>query len=389
MHNKVSKQKVLHFLMDFKLATKKEASESTASLQQQQIGAGKRKRRGHGWSKRRKTSQKKKALSLNELLGEIYYDPTNAASFGSPLRLFTEARKSNSEVNIEQVREWLNAQSPYTLNRDNRLHFPHRKVIVRGLGIQYQADLIDAAGIRFENDGNTFILTMIDCFSRLASAVPIKTKGSKHVAEAVELAFKHLQRAPLKLQTDDGKEFTNHIVQQLLRDYGVNWFSTAQPVKAQIVERFNRTLKSKLQKFYSAEGSLRYVNVLPKIILGYNKAPHSALKGYAPLDVSHENEAIVFEKQYRAYLDKRARKRKFKLGDVVRISAYRPTFFRKTTQQNFTTELFVIVDVIDSNPPTYKLASQDESEVITGIFYEAELQKVIWDGKTTSTAAVD
>ena len=363
--------------MDFKLARTQESSSGGKIIQ---IGGGKR-RRGHGWSKRKRSKQTKKALGLSDLLAGIYYDPSNPASLGSPLRLFKEAKKTNSELTIHQVEKWLSAQPAYTLNRDNRLHFPHRKVIVRGLGIQYQADLIDAAAIRFENDGNTFILTMIDCFSRLAAAVPIKTKGSQHVAEAIEIAFEQLHTVPLKLQTDDGKEFKNHIVQQVLRNHGVSWFSTAQPVKAQIVERFNRTLKSKLQKHYTAEATLRYVNVLPQIILGYNKTPHSALKGYAPLDVNHQNEGLVFEKQYRAYLDKRAKRCKFGLGDVVRISAYRPTFFRKTTQQNFTTELFVIVDVLDTNPPTYKVASREESEAITGIFYEAELQKVVVGGE--------
>jgi hypothetical protein len=348
-----------------------------------QTGGGKRKR-GHGWSssarKKKRVKGKQppviKQLSPSALLASIYFEAGNPGSFGSPRRLLIEARKKRPELQIEQVEKWLNSQPAYTLNRDSKQRFFHRKVIVRGVRIQYQADLVDAAAISPENDGNTFILTVIDCFSRLATAVPIKSKAAQNVLRALQVAFGQLGSSPLKLQTDDGKEFKNSLVQDFLKRHGVKWFSTAQPVKAQIVERFNRTLKSKLQKFYSANQTLRYVEALPKILSGYNSTVHSALKPFAPINVTLANEGKVFEVQYRAYLNKRVKKPKFRIGDIVRISEYRPTFFRKTTQQNFTTELFVIIDVRPTVPTTYKLKSQTVSEAITGSFYEAELQKV-------------
>ena len=48
-------------------------------------------------------------------------------------------------------------------------------------------------------------------------------------------------KPPRKLQTDMGKEFYNSHVKRVLNRYRVHHFSTDQPLKAQIVERFNRT----------------------------------------------------------------------------------------------------------------------------------------------------
>ena len=73
-------------------------------------------------------------------------------------------------------------------------------------------------------------------------AIPIKSKKGPHVAAALEKAFK-VMKPPRKLQTDMGKEFCNSHVKRNLNRYRVHHFSTDQPLKAQIVEHFNRTLE--------------------------------------------------------------------------------------------------------------------------------------------------
>lgn len=347
----------------------------------EQEGGG-RKRRGHGWTRNKTNKKKKTALSVDDFFASIYYDPVNPASFSAPAKLLAQAKKTKGreKLKLSQARDWLHSQPAYTLNRDSKQRFLKRKVVVSGKGVQYQADLADVSAIKHFNDGYTFILTVIDCFSRLATAIPIKNKTAESVASALKLAFTHLGGPPLKLQTDDGKEFKNWAVRELLEECGnVKWFSTSQLVKAQIVERFNRTLKEKLQKYYSAKGTLRYVDVLKDVLKGYNTSKHSTFKKiFSPEEVTAENENFVFELQYRKYLSERVAKPKFAIGDLVRISAYRPTFFKKTSQQNFTTELFKISDVCEKvNPPTYSLSSLNDSEAITGRFYADELQRVL------------
>ena len=351
-------------------------------------GGGKGRRGGTGRKKEpkyhpgRKPPQKsgrRQPLRIDKLLHDLYFTPTKASSFGSPLRLYKAASKVNPLITLDEVKTWLSKQPAYTLHRDLRLRFPRRKVIVNGMRIQYQADLMDCSDIRKENDSNRYLLTVIDCFSRLATAIPLKSKHATVVAPALKRAFKNLGGTPLKLQTDDGSEFKAHFTQDFLKkELGMkNWFHTHQNVKAQIVERFNRTLRGKLQKYFAAAKTLRYIEVLPKLLEGYNNTIHSSLKKYSPAQVNAKNQDKVFELQYRKYLDEKKKRRKFNINDVVRVSAYRATFFKKGTQNNFSAHLFVVTGFDDkTNPPTYRLKSWEDSEAIEGMFYESELQKV-------------
>ena len=112
----------------------------------------------------------------------------------------------------------------------------------RGLRYQYQANLVNYFALKRDNCFFTFLLTIIDIFSRFALAIPIKSKEGPHVATALEQDFK-VMKPPRKLQTEMGKEFYNSHVKRVLNRYRVHHFSTDQPLKAQIVECFNRTLR--------------------------------------------------------------------------------------------------------------------------------------------------
>ena len=150
-------------------------------------------RRGGGgepYTTRRKKKEDEKASEDYEIiLKNIYYNPADPASFGGPKRLFDAARGKHTDLKIEQVRDWLSKQRAYTLHREIKVHFPRRKVIVSGKGIQYQADLLDITNVKRFNDGNTFLLTVIYCFSRFATAVPLKSKSGIVVLKGLQQAF--------------------------------------------------------------------------------------------------------------------------------------------------------------------------------------------------------
>ena len=67
------------------------------------------------------------------------------------------------------------------------------------------------------NDGVTFLLLVIDIFSKYGWVIPLKNKEGKTVAEALKTIFK--ERKPEKLWTDKGKEFYNKNVKDLIEIY--------------------------------------------------------------------------------------------------------------------------------------------------------------------------
>ena len=135
-------------------------------------------------------------------LKRIFYTPRQQASF-TGIDSLTRATKNKRS----KVKNWLEFQDTYTLHKQPVRKFKRRKVICAGPEVQYQADLVDVSNIKTHNDGYTFILTVIDVFSRKAYAVPLKNKsGASLVAAFTPLLEKHRIQY---LQTDKGNEFLN------------------------------------------------------------------------------------------------------------------------------------------------------------------------------------
>jgi len=266
--------------------------------------------------------QQSKRDEKNDLLYKIYTDVKNPASFSSPWKLYKAAKAGGDRtLTLSEVERFLEGQRSYTLHRHFNPRFKRRKVLARGLGYQYQADLIDYAPLKRENKGMTFLLSVIDVFSRYALLIPLKNKRGETVRDALAVTFEHMG-APLKLQTDKGKEFYNQHVRELLRKNTVHHFSTEQDVKAQIVERFNRTVREVIKRYMTHVRSLRYIDILPDFLERYNNRPHSTIFPYSPSSVTKSNEKVVHEIQYGDYLRERRKHHKYSIGDHVRISQY-------------------------------------------------------------------
>ena len=236
----------------------------------------------------------RRPLRINALLKSIYTDLRHPASFSSPYTLFRATKQKNPNILYKDVESWLETQPVYTKYRRIKVKYPRRKVLSRGLRYQYQADLVDYSPLKRDNHSFTFLLTIIDIFSRFALAIPIKSKKGPHVAAALEKAFK-VMKPPRKLQTDMGKEFYNSHVKRVLNRYRVHHFSTDQPLKAQIVERFNRTLREMLKQSMAYRKSLDYISMLSDFLYGHKARPHTAFFPFAPREVNKNNEAQVHE----------------------------------------------------------------------------------------------
>lgn len=303
---------------------------------------------------------------MNEKLKEIYYDVKHPAGFASAAKLSKE-----SGVSLKQVKKWLSEQPTYTLHRMARKKYPTRKYIVHDIDEQWQADLADVSLIANQNNGYHFLLTVIDIFSRYAWARPLKTKGGKEVAAAFQNIFEE-GRVPKRIQTDQGKEFENRDVARLFSEYNIELFSVKSAYKAAIVERFNRTLKSKLWRYFTMSLKQKWTHVLQDVVKSYNKSVHRSI-GQRPIDVSQEN---VDELRSKMRVKKVGKgKSDIKVGDTVRISKVK-SIFAKGYLASWTEEIFTVVSINTKYlPTTYKLKDYS-GEVIEGSFYRHEIQKV-------------
>ncbi len=272
---------------------------------------------------------------MSELMKNVYYTPANPGSLGGKKRLKDAVLKDTGvRLTDKQVTDWLAGEDAYTLHRTAPINYKRNRVVVYGIDMQFQADLVDMTAYSKENANNNYLLTCIDVFSKYAWARALKNKSGLEVTKAFKSILEE-GRVPKKLQTDKGTEFFNKHFQDLMKKYDVHHFATATDLKASVVERFNRSLKSRMWRFLTATNSQRYIDVLQNIMQGYNSSYHRSIK-MRPVDVGKENEGVVFQNLYGGMKKKNEHHVfKYKVGDIVRISKVRGPF-AKGYEQNYT-----------------------------------------------------
>ncbi|KAK3746735.1 hypothetical protein QZH41_010293 [Actinostola sp. cb2023] len=224
-----------------------------------------------------------------------------------------------------------------------------------------------------DNQGYKHWLTCIDVLSRYAWVRPIKNKTAPQIIQAFQSIFKE-GRQPKVLQTDQGTEFLNRHVQAFFKSQGIRHFVTYSDPKAQIVERFHRTIKNRLWRYFTAQNTQKYVDVLPEFVSGYNQAYHRSIRR-SPDSVTYENAQEVWHTLYDDDVKNTPRRRfRFNVGDQVRMSKL-DRAFKKGYLPNWTEEVFVIASQMQGTPSRYKLNEWD-GDPIKGSFYEQELQRV-------------
>lgn len=309
-----------------------------------------------------------------ETLKKIYYTPSNPGALGGKKRLKDGVLKETGvRLTDKEVSDWLSGEDAYTLHRTAPLKYRRNRVFVYGIDMQFQADLVDMSAYAKENDNNHFLLTCIDLFSKYAWTRVLKNKSGSEVAKAFESILKE-GRVPQKLQTDKGKEFFNKHFQNITKKYNILHFATDTDLKASIIERFHRSYKAKMFRYLTATNSRRYVDILQDLTEGYNASYHRSIK-MRPIDVCKENVSTVLHNLYGARGSHSIKAIfKYKIGDTVRISKVRGPF-AKGYEKNYTEEFFTVKTCIPRDPPVYRLCDYD-GDVVDGVFYEAELQKI-------------
>ena len=209
--------------------------------------------------------RKKNKRDVSQAWLSRYHDPRAPGSLGGVQRF---AKAHRLPLHKPRRRRFPTVPA-YTLHKPRRRRFPTVPVIVGGLDDQWVADLVEVQPLAKYNRGIRYLLTVLDVLSKYAWVQPLKAKTGVALVRAFDKILKR-RRHPNRLQTDRGKEFYNRTFQRWLDKQGIEHFSTEGDAKASVVERFNRTLKERLYRYFTAANTLKFDDVLPELVEGYN-----------------------------------------------------------------------------------------------------------------------
>ena len=335
-------------------------------------------------------TQKQKKIDLRSL----YRDPSFEGSLGGRLRFYRAVKKIHPSITQAEIDEYLKTDDGYTLHKPAKKPRAFRRVFTKRIGYLYQIDLVDMSELKNQNEGFRWIIVCIDTFSKKLWCFKTKDKSAETTTDALRDLL--TVNRPEKIQTDEGSEFINEKFKALCKSLKIILYTTHDEKKAVIVERVNRTLKTRMYRYFTTRGTKVWHDILDDLVDGYNKSYHSSIK-CAPIDVNKTNESkirrILFpQKKSRRQVKKDlTTKRKasaahrvqrvklFKIGDSVRVSRKKHVF-EKGYEQTWTHEVYYIykrnkVKNKLTVPVTYGLKDYNH-EVIKGSFYPEELQLV-------------
>ena len=265
------------------------------------------------------------------------------------------------------------------MHRPVRHRYPRRMYSMNNVDDVWEADLADLRSISTYNDGYAYILVVIDVLIKYAWLEPLLDKTSKSVACAFgAILGRSNNRSPMQLQTDRGKEFIGSAFQAFLRKHNIEFRVARNPdIKASIAERFNRTLKERMWRYFTHMRSKQYIDVLQKLANAYNHACHSGTR-MPPANVTLENARLARENLARRHASNMRKKNnppKYSVGELVRINTSKAAF-AKEYERGWSKEIFKDQRISRNREPFVYILRDLENEPIDGIFYEQELTRV-------------
>ena len=259
---------------------------------------------------------------IDKLLKFVYYEQHN---YDGVNELHRKAKHYNKLLKKEDVQKWLKAQSTHQQTTTKKIKKREYLPIYSDSYYAFQIDLTFMPAYKSTNKQYYVIFTAININSRYAYAYYAKDKSEESIIEMLNEWLKNAQTIE-SVTMDEGTEFTNSNVKKWFKENNIETFFVLDDShKLGIINRFHRTLKEKMLKYFIANDNTNWINIIDEIIKNYNNTRNKGIYDLTPKEASKHliqnyiiNKAIdktnTIDKSYEDDVDET-----FKIGDIVRI----------------------------------------------------------------------
>ena len=252
-------------------------------------------------------------MNDEEVLNKLFYQQHN---YDGVNELYKKARVIHPSIKKTFVSEWLKAQQAVQMTNakiGKKLYLP----IFSDKPYAFQIDLTFFPRYKKQNDGYYVLYTAININTRFAFAYYCK---SKDMTTILDLFKKQEEKTIINSITcDEGTEFKNKEFQDYCNKNEIEtYFVKNDSHKLGIINRFHRTLKDKLTKHFSANDTVRWIDVIDDIIYNYNHSVNRGI-GIEPYKVNSFKENELVQENKEKTNEIKIKENIIKVGDNVRI----------------------------------------------------------------------
>lgn len=167
-----------------------------------------------------------------------------------------------------------------------QINTKHKIIQTSKEGELWQVDLIGYLDKTIQ--GNKYILVGIDHYTKWVESIAVADKNSKTIADAIKKIIIDKHNVPNFIMSDNGLEFKNIHIKNLLDKYNFKWIYNSPTNHASVggIERTNQTLMNKIKKLCKF-GHYDWDTVLKNATDAYNKSYNRSI-GVSPYILTHK-----------------------------------------------------------------------------------------------------
>ena len=300
-----------------------------------------------------------------ERIRQAYYDPKVGLVSGD--RLYKKLRSQG--ITRKEVNDFLENQQVKQMHHQSKK--PTYYPIYSMMDGSYQMDLMFYPRLKKINHGYDTIMTCIEVTTRKGYCLPMKGKKTEVILEAWQHLRNQTQEAAMEIRvltTDMGSEWISDAFDEVLVEQEIPHFLAQEGDhhKMGMIERFNRTIKALLGKYFTAYDTKgKWIDALSDIVQNYNNTFHRGIQ-CTPLEAERSpqirkqiRDAASFKTMLLDYT------KNLHLGDKVRVLQNRQLFEKEGPKWSRR-----IYEIAEDDVTTFKLKGEDR------IYKHYELKKV-------------
>ena len=278
-------------------------------------------------------------IEKDKIIRGVYYDADTG--FGSVRQTYDDAHKIMNSITYAYVKDFLERQK----SRQFKAYRGFNSYIADSPLEEIQLDISDFTESGAVNDGFRWALVGIDIFTKIATAIPMKTKQTHDCVNALKLVFEKIGICKVLYHDNEGGFSSTEFV-RLVNSHKIKQIITSAP--APFAERFISTLKDQINR--RLEGleieKQEWVKILPNVLNKYNNTVHSSIK-MTPNEAKHPDHRLQVWLNIKSKATFNRKYEPLKVGDYVRTYVKKKSH-QKQTDKRWSEEIYKITFIKDN-----------------------------------------
>jgi hypothetical protein len=278
-------------------------------------------------------------IIMDELIEEAY-EETNYGQI-EKIYKYLNIHHKEAEITRSDIKTYLANQEQEQLLKQTKTKSNFGHIVASYPNELVQIDIYDLSKYHTYNKNYKYIFAMVDVFTRIAYALPMKTKTIEDTTNTLQMIIKK-SGIPTIIMSDNDSSFLGDKFREFLDDNNIILDTNIKDdhFALGIIDNFAKRLKLIFAKKFLKYKTKNWIQYLNEIIKSYNNSSHSSLDGLTPNEASEDKN---YDQIYRLNYIKGLKNKTIsdlKVGDKVRIKIAGK--FTKSSEPQFSDQVYEV-----------------------------------------------